>query len=263
MSLDDKVKGAIDTLLKMFEEDNLDKVTRAVFKGNEIPADRWSFLNRLIMYINGTDDARGYRQWQQVNRYVKKGSTAFYILAPMVARFKDVETDEERSMIKGFKAVPVFKIEDTDGEPVITKPYDLNIPCEFDTIIQELRLNVKAVSFGNGGTYGWYAPARKDIRLASPDIEVFLHELSHAIDDRFNKLKPGQHKDQEVTAEFSAAVIAHLLGYKIAYGNVREYIEHYSTKELMQCLGRIEKIVTFIVERTKAPGMAQPIHATT
>jgi hypothetical protein len=27
MSLDDRVKGAIDTLLKMFEEENLDKVT--------------------------------------------------------------------------------------------------------------------------------------------------------------------------------------------------------------------------------------------
>jgi len=46
-----------------------------------------------------------------------------------------------------------------------------------------------------------------------------------------------------------------MLGYKIAYGKRGEYIEHYSTKELMHCLGRIEKIVTFIVERTKAPGM--------
>jgi len=259
MNPNDKVRDAINTLLKMFEEENLDKVTRAVFKGNEIPADNWSFLNRLIMYLNGTDDARGFRQWQHVNRYVTKGSTAFYILAPLVAKFKDTETDEERQLIRGFKAVPVFRIEDTEGEPVITKPYDLHIPCEFDGIIKDLGLNVKAVSFGSRGSYGWYAPARKDIRLASPDIEVFLHELSHAVDDKFNKLKPGQHNDQEVTAEFSAAVVGHLLGYKVAYGNVREYIEHYSTKELMQCLGRIEKIVTFIVERTKAPGMDQTI----
>lgn len=259
MSLDDRVKGAIDTLLKIFEDDNLDKVTCAVFKGNEIPADNWSFLNRLIMYINGTDDARGFRQWQHVNRFVNKGSHAFYILAPMIVKTKDEESNEECSMIRGFKAVPVFRIEDTNGDPVITKPYDLHIPCEFDGIVKELGLNVKAVSFGNRGSYGWYAPARKDIRLASPDIEVFLHKLSHAVDDRFNKLKPGQHKDQEVTAEFSSAVIAHLLGYKIAYGNVREYIEHYSMKELMHCLGRIEKIVTFIVERTKAQGMDQTI----
>jgi len=118
MSLDARVKGAIDTLLKMFEEENLDKVTRAVFKGNDIPADNWSFLNRLIMYINGTDDARGFRQWQQVNRYVKKGSAAFYILAPMIVKFKDKETGEEQKIIQGFKAVPVFRIEDTDGEPV-------------------------------------------------------------------------------------------------------------------------------------------------
>ena len=128
MNPNDKVLAAIDTLLKMFEEENLDKVTRAVFKGNDIPADKWSFLNRLIMYINGTDDARGFRQWQQVNRYVKKGSQAFYNLAPMFVKSKDNETDEECSMIKGFKAVPLFKIEDTDGEPVVTTPYKLEIP---------------------------------------------------------------------------------------------------------------------------------------
>lgn len=257
MSLDARVKGAIDTLLKIFEEENLDKVTRAVFKGNDIPSDQWSFLNRLIMYFSGTDDARGFRQWQHVNRFVAKGSHAFYILAPMIVKAKDKETNEECSMIRGFKAVPVFRIEDTNGDPVITKPYDLHIPCEFDGIIKDLGLNVKAVSFGDRGSYGWYAPARKDIRLASPDIEVFLHELSHAVDDRFNKLKPGQHKDQEVTAEFSAAVIAQLMGYKISLGNVKEYIESYSMKDLMSCLVRIEKIVSYVIERTTT-GIPQP-----
>jgi hypothetical protein len=74
INANDMVRAAIDTLLKMFEEENFDKVTRAVFKGNDIPADKWSFLNRLIMYINGTDDTRGFRQWQRANRYVRKAA---------------------------------------------------------------------------------------------------------------------------------------------------------------------------------------------
>ncbi len=97
-----------------------------------------------------------------------------------------------------------------------------------------------------GSAYGSYNLLNKEIRLASPEFEVFLHELSHAVDDRITGLRPGQRKDQEVTAEFSAAVIAHLMGYKVPLGNVREYIENYSFRELMSCLARIEKIVSLL-----------------
>ncbi len=44
-----KIKEAMDTLLKIFDEENLEKVARAVFRGDNIPADKWSFLNRLLM----------------------------------------------------------------------------------------------------------------------------------------------------------------------------------------------------------------------
>jgi hypothetical protein len=48
------------------------------------------------------------------------------------------------------------------------------------------------------------------------------------------------------------------MGYKIPLGNVREYIENYSFRELMSCLSRIEKIVNFVIERTTA-GLKQPV----
>src|SRR5659263_251378 len=167
----DRIKEAMETLLKIFQEDNLEKVARAVFRGGDIPADKWSFLNRVLMYLNETDDARGFRQWQEVGRYVKKGSKAFYILAPMIKK-----TTEEKSLESG------------------------------ETVREEKQM------------------------LAG--------------------LRPGQRTDQEVTAEFSAAVIARLMGYKIPLGNVREYIENYSFRELMSCLARIEKIVSYVIGRT-------------
>lgn len=55
----------------------------------------------------------------------------------------------------------------------------------------------------------------------------------HEVDDRLNGLKPGQKNDQEIIAEFGASVIKHLMGYKIPLGNVREYIESYSFRELL------------------------------
>lgn len=245
------VKEAMETLLKMFKEENLETVTRAIFKGNDIPADKWSFLNRLLMYCNNSEDARGFNQWKKAGRYIKKGSHAFYILAPSFKKVIDENTSEEKQILAGFRAVPVFRFEDTEGAPIISEGLKLDIPYQFDSIINELGLTVTVSRFC-GNSYGSYCPSRKEIKLASPEIEIFLHELSHAVDDKLNKLKPGQHKDQEVTAEFSAAVIAHLMGYKIPLGNVKEYIEGYSFKELLNQLSRIEKVVTYVIERTGA-----------
>ncbi len=257
MPSSDRVKEAMETLLKIFQEDNLEKAAKAVFKGGEIPADKWSFLNRVLMYLNNTEDARGFRQWQQAGRYVKKGSIAFYILAPLIKKVIDEETIEEKHVLAGFKAIPVFRFEDTEGEPIVREEFKVNIPYEFNSIIAELGLKVQPVRFC-GSSYGSYNLVNKEIKLASPDIEIFLHELSHAVDDRLTGLKMGQRKDQEVTAEFSAAVIAHLMGYKIPLGNVREYIEGYSFRELMNCLARIEKIVSYVIARTTA-GLKQPV----
>lgn len=251
------VKEAMATLLKMFEEGNLDKVARAVFKGNQIPSDNWSFLNRILMYLSNTEDARGFNQWKQAGRYIKKGSHAFYILAPMFKKVIDEKTLEEKQILAGFKGIPVFRFEDTEGAPIISEGLKLDVPFEFNGIIQELGLKIDAVRF-NGAVYGSYNPIRKEIKLASPEIDVFLHELSHAVDDRLNGLKAGQRNDQEVTAEFSGAVIGYLMGYKLPMGNVKSYIEHYSFKELMNCLGRIEKVVCYVIERTGAVNQPLP-----
>ncbi len=260
---DPKVREAMNTLLRMFKEENLPKVARAVFRGKSIPSDSWSFLNRLLMLLNNTEDARGFRQWHEVGRYVSKGSKAFYILGPLhkkVIKERITESGEliteEVSILKGFKAIAVFRFEDSDGAPLIKENYEVNIPCEFNGIIKELGLTVVPKRFC-GAAYGSYNLHTKQIELASPDIEVFLHELAHAVDDKLHCLKGGQRSDQEVTAEYSAAVIGHLMGYKIPLGNVREYITNYSFKELLNQLSRIEEVVNFIIERTQATTISQ------
>jgi hypothetical protein len=252
-----KVREAMDTLLKIFKDDNLEKVARAVFRGDAIPSDKWSFANRMIMLLSDTEDARGYKQWQEVGRTVKKGTHAFHILAPLMKKqWVDVKnkvtgiiTREERMVLIGFKSVPVFRFEDTEGEPLIKNTFEISIPYEFNNIIQELGLTISPTRYCET-SYGSYNPYRKEIKLASPDIEIFLHEISHAVDDKLHGIRSGQHDDQEVTAEFSAAVIAYLMGYKLSLGNIRSYIESYSFTELMKCLNRIEKIVLFVIDRT-------------
>src|SRR4030042_1827054 len=105
MPSSDRIKEAMETLLKIFKEDNLEKVARAVFRGGDIPADKWSFLNRVLMYLNDTEDARGFRQWQQVGRYVKKGSRAFYIIGPVTRRITEEKSLESGETVREDRTV--------------------------------------------------------------------------------------------------------------------------------------------------------------
>ncbi len=201
---------------------------------------------------------------------MKKGAKAFYILAPIkktvpvvvkreeVVEGGVVEVEETIFVDKlvSFKPVPVFRYEDTEGDPLPEDEFDFEVPCEFKSIVEELGLNVKTESFKN--FYGSYSPKTRTIRLASPELIVFLHELCHAVDDELHGLTPKQDPLQEVVAEFSAAVIATLLGYKVPVGNVKEYVEHYSFTELFKAFSRVERVVSFVIERTKTSNCRQP-----
>ncbi|KUK07743.1 MAG: hypothetical protein XD48_0078 [Archaeoglobus fulgidus] len=261
----EKIKQAMETVLKAFES-NPEKVALAVFRGNSKPSDSWSFFNRLIMLMNDTADARGFQQWKKAGRRVKKGGKAFYILAPVRKRVPVKVRRVEKAIIEGeevvmeieetvmveklvsFKPVPVFRYEDTEGKPLPEENFSVEIPCEFFGIIEELGLKVETAAFRN--FYGCYSPSRKTISLASPELIVFLHELCHAVDDHLHGIQGGQIPLQEVVAEFSAAVIATLLGYRIPMGNIKEYIESYGFTELFRAFARVERVVGFVVERT-------------
>ena len=111
----ENVKQVLHSILERFKTGDIpDAVAMSMFPIPDIPSTHWSILNRTLMFLSGTQDARGYRQWQQENRYVKKGSKAIYILVPFI---KKLETDTgEQDALYGFGCKPVFRVEDTDGE---------------------------------------------------------------------------------------------------------------------------------------------------
>lgn len=84
-------------LMRMFEEGSFPaaaaRTVIAKLSGDKKPCNSWSFCNQLIMLLSGTADARGFRQWQQINRQVNTGSKAVYILAPIIKRFIETVVD--------------------------------------------------------------------------------------------------------------------------------------------------------------------------
>ena len=201
-----------------------------------------------------------YRQWREVGRHVKKGATAFYIFAPRMKKEKNEKGEEETALI-GFLEVPVFKVEDTEGDPL---DYEETGIKEFPLMerAQEWGLSVNAVP-GNGRYWGAYNG--RDIKLATKEECVFFHELAHHGHKLvIGELKPGQDWKQEIVAELSAEALCRIVGLKKeTTGNSYQYIERYAKeaglRPVMACLlvlTETEKVLKLILEASHATDSA-------
>ena len=252
MLLKQELKKIIDNFIYLIESKKMPLAIKEItFPRINAPSNNWSSMNKLILFLNETNDARGYNQWKLVKRNVKKGSKAFHIFAPRL-----IKDEEEQYTLIGFKAIPVFKKEDTEGEELDYEKINLPELPLLDTA-RKWNINVKTEGF-NGYSLGSYNFSnKKEIKLSSSKIKVFLHELAHASQDRLGFLN----KDKnylEVTAELSALVLAEYLGYdsaEINSGATYEYIKNYLNcpeskiiKEILKVIEDVLKIVENIVK---------------
>lgn len=194
------------------------------------PSCKWSVSNRLLQFFADTSDARGFKQWKEAGRSVKKGSKAFHILGPKIRKWTDKDADgqeTERSYVAGFFAIPVFRVEDTDGEPL---PYEPTTPPPLADVAERFGLSVSYQTFASN-YMGYYSDRDKKIVLASHNLQVFFHELAHAAHQRVeNNLKGGQIPSQEIIAELTAATLASLYAPEVNLGFSYKYVETYATK---------------------------------
>lgn len=313
----DKIKVNIDRVLDLMKSDALPEVmAKVTFPKTMKPMSAWSISNKMLCYTDyiythhnkemsaakspsergaiflkhlgeaiDKADYRGFRQWGDIKRFIKKGShSSSYILAPMwrkgtryfkfdggekiVYPYKPDDMSgvqsEEYKYVWGFNAIPTFEKQQTYGKEI--NYTELKLPqLPFKPVADHLGIKVIPVSF-SGRAYGSFSPKEKVIQLATLDETTFLHELSHAVDDYLLKaktgkgLKGGQQADQEIIAEFCSAVLASIAGLKIeqkaAY--TKKYIQHYTGKkkgyeeDILYLMSRIEKILDFITNFKEA-----------
>jgi hypothetical protein len=255
-----KVKETLDGLLRQFKEsDSIPQaVSYSMFPIPNLPSSKWSLLNHLLMIYSGTKDARGFKQWKEVNRHVKKGAKAIHILVPNFKKEKN-EEDVEELKLKGFMTANVFRVEDTEGEALDYQQLEIpDLPLLEKA--KEWGISVEAVP-GNFEHYGYYSSGNKKIALATKEESVFFHELTHVADEKANGLLiKGQDPLQEVVAELGALALCHLVGKDGSkyIGNSYRYIEKYA-KELqltphaicLKVIHRVEKALNLILDKHK------------
>ena len=143
---------------------------------------------------------------------------------------KNKETEKEKVILAGFIVVPVFSVENTDGEPLeVPELTPKELPPLFE-VAQKWDIKIEWQSF-QGEAYGYFSPGRKEIVLATQDENVFFHELAHAAHQRVKgKLNGKQDWKEEIVAELTASVLAHMYGKRTNDGASYQYIRSYAEK---------------------------------
>jgi hypothetical protein len=263
--MNEKVKSVLESIVETFKTGNIpEAIALASFPVPDTPSSKWSFLNRTVMYLSGTIDARGFRQWKEADRWVKKGAKAIYILVPCFKKVTDKESGDETDVLHFFKASPVFRYEDMDGKELDYQQIELpELPLMERAI--DWGIEVKAIP-GNYQYRGYYSPDRNLIAVATPEEKTFFHELSHAAHDKVVEgLKKGQHPLQEIVAELSAQALCRMVGKndQDTTGNSYQYIERYAkdigmsaSNACLQVLKETEKVLTLILKPSDAEKQA-------
>ena len=239
----ERANSELEKIVSLFSSTQLpDLCVKALISAPEKPSSKWSLGNQLLMLLTGTSDARGYKQWNEVGRYVRKGAKAFRILGPVFAKKHidntsgDPDDEEEIEVLVGFRAIPVFRVEDTEGDVLATyKPRD---PPPLLEVAERCGMRVNYLRL-SAGIYGMTDYERQVITLATEDWTTFFHELAHSLHRSFEpKTGHGQESEAETIAQLVAATLARLYG-KPDDGFSWSYIAGQAKSTSPQQVGRL------------------------
>ena len=190
----------------------------------------YSFGNVLLIDAQRHEATRvaGFNAWRKLNRFVRKGEKAIWILAPMLYKNANAEEGEHDHTVRGFKFVPVFDIAQTDGEELasICKRLSGNdqngLYRDLVGVAQSIEFTVQDHEFG-GTTNGDCSHHDHRIRVEitnSPTqrVKTLAHEIAHALLHE----KCNNRRVAELEAESTAYVVCQALGldtssYSFAY----------------------------------------------
>jgi len=199
----------------------------------------YSFNNTMLIAMQRPDATlvTSYKNWQSMGRQVMKGEKGITIIAPApYKKMKEKEVlDENQRPIMGtdgkpktekvevtvphFKAVTVFDIAQTSGEPIQTIAPELLTAAvqDFDSFMQVIqKISPVPIRFDeiDGNANGYYHNVDKEIVIKkglseSQTLKTAIHETAHAkLHDREIMESLGVEKDR-LTKEVEAESVAY------------------------------------------------------
>ena len=169
----------VEQIISQFQSGVLPQSLAPVFlyRQDDAPCRKWSGNNQLLISLAGYTEARGLKQWNLVNRRIKRGERAFYILGPCFAT-PQPEPDAEgipKPVLVGFKSLPVFGYEQTEGEPLpgreaAAASFSESLPLR--EVAEAWGLSIGTYAEERRSAAGMYSPTHKSIALGVENLST-------------------------------------------------------------------------------------------
>jgi hypothetical protein len=216
----------------------------------------------IVMQCPAASLVAGYRTWEkEFKRNVKKGEKAIRILAPMQRKFidKDDDGNEIERKFTVYRAVPVFDVSQTEGEPLNSMVEELKGDADAELIDELVKASPVPVTFKDfdAPAYGYYSHDGEIVVRDSIDskqkVKTLVREIAHSIlhcED--GEQEDADRRTREVQAESVAYVVLNYLGIDTSdysFGYVATWGSGRDMKELQASLEVIRKTASDIIDK--------------
>lgn len=235
----------------------------------------YSFGNAMLIFSQNPNATyvKGYKAWNKLGRYVKKGSKGLAILAPCIRKvevFKEPENknlyhDEEaekeiRKVVSGFRIAYVYDIADTDGDdsmlPVLVTGLAGNSEQEKEIyerlfgVISKGHCVQEVSGTASKGSFNLETKVisiRDDLEYLQK-IKTLLHEYAHLLDFEMHPEDDISRNRRELIAESVAFIVSLRLGldtsrYSMSY--IKSWLK--DKEELKIIADSVQKIAYTII----------------
>jgi antirestriction protein ArdC len=219
----------------------------------------WGNCALIAMQRPEATQVAGFKAWQQLGRQVRKGEHAIRIMAPMAVKETDEHGQETGERVVFFRAVPVFDIAQTDGEPLPEPPSEPITGDSHERYIGALEDHARSLGFTveretleHAGGY-CDAKARRIVvssSLEAPNarVRVLVHELAHAHGVGYADYG---RDDAEVLVETAAVIVCGALGLDTS-GESIPYIAGWGEANDLEAIGKHAATVDEIASALEA-----------
>jgi len=193
----------------------------------------YSFHNCLLIVMQKPEATHvaGFRKWQLMNRYVRKGEKGIAIIFPMKVKITDSGEDEDEVILR-FKVGHVFDISQTEGEE-LPKPPQNEIRDTHGSLLQSLMkfaenkdIKVEFQNLANveGTSMNGEVLIHQE-RNPTAQALILLHELAHEMIHWDPEKRPQLTREiKELEADAVAFVVAENLNIQ---NNSDKYLALY------------------------------------